>query len=362
MAGAAGPARLRPSEYSVPGSPPRAAVPLTYASPPLSLGFSSSTATLEQQPVIEVFSPPPMTYASPLIRPAQTVEAVEVFRGPGGVQEIVEIVRDDTEISLLRTALEEKAILISEYQRRNISMQGHCGEYQRRLGDAEGQMSQLRLQKVQLEAELRERDMKIEDQNAEIQMHIARNGELLAMINEQASRIVALDKLVIDLEHQNHELEKKNHDLTKHNHELEHKIHELEEIIKQLRSHTPHEEKAHAPPPADNLSDDDLIDHRIKEFFRNHADYQVSVHKERAGLYFFGKPINKKVSMKVVGTQVLARVGGGWEEVWAWLSQERISHLEAEGIEAKTEKDGNRRSASFAKSHGSSRHSANGAH
>jgi len=334
------PNSCRAMPLPVPGSPPREP-----------LAGQVLDLSLQQQPVVEVFGQPPVTYMPPpATRSAQSLEAVQVFRGPGGVQEIVEVVRDDTEIAQLRTGLEEKAILISEYQRRNIEMQGHCGDYQRRLGDAEGQMSQLRLQKGQLEAELRDRDVKLEEQDAEIQMHIARNAELLGMINDQASRIVALDKLVVDLRSQKEEFEKKNHDLNKHNHELESKIQELENIIKQLQSQKPpHEEKAQQPPQPDNLSDDDLIDHRIKEFFRNHGDYQVSVHKERAGLYFFGKPINKKVSMKVVGSQVLARVGGGWEEVWAWLSQERQAFLEAEGIEEKTEKEGQKRSASFAK-------------
>lgn len=166
-----------------------------------------------------------------------------------------------------------------------------------------------------------------------------------------------LEQRCHELEEQNADLEQKCSDLTKRNHELEDKVKELEATIKQLQSNKPpQEEKAHQPSPApasDNLSDDDLIDHRIKEFFRNHTDYQVSVHKERAGLYFFGKPINKKVSMKVVGTQVLARVGGGWEEIWAWLDAERHAFLEAQGTEEKIEKEGQKRHASFSKSHSS---------
>lgn len=151
---------------------------------------------------------------------------------PALTRTTVEVARDNAEISLLRTRLEEKAMLLLEYERRNNEMQGLFSDYQHRLGEAEGQMSQLRLQKVQLETEVRERDAKLQEQKAEIQMHLAQNAELLGIINTQASRNVVLDQLVLDLEHQKHEVEKSNHELANHNIELENKVKELEDVVK----------------------------------------------------------------------------------------------------------------------------------
>lgn len=274
-----------------------------------------------------------------LTLPGQSVEPV--LRGPA--------------INFLRTGLEEKAALLVECQGRNIEMRGHSADYLHRLCDAEVQMSQLRLQTDQLKAELRARDAKLEEQNAELQLWASRNRELFAKADEQASQIGVLDGLVTHLHYQKRELNKKN------NGDLDQKIEELQDIIKQLRYYT----EAHPPPSPplqnDDLSDDELIDHRINGFFRNYADCKMSAHKEEAGLYLFGNPINRTVAMKVVSGQVLARVDGGWHDVWTWLSN---SLVEVERDNHEIEKEGHSRSTAFTKSLSAtaSCHPVNGIH
>lgn len=285
-----------------------------------------------------------MAAARPVVRAGQRVEAVETIRGPGGVQEIIEFVRDDAEVLQLRLWLEEKEILVAEYQRRNIELQQQTQELSRRLNDTNGDIADLRSERAQLQKTIQENQATIAQQQAEIQELTARNQELGALNAEQAQHIAELEDVAASLEVKNAQQLTEINALRKCNEELEllvsqqaAKIAELEKSIEQLKKNPKAEAKAPAPAPAqaplmDDLADDDMIDHRIKEFFRDHSDFQVSITKERPGLYMFDKPISKKVNMKLVGQEVLARVGGGWEEVWNWLGTERVKFLEAEGL------------------------------
>lgn len=317
--------------------------PVTYAAaPPLVETLEVVRGPGGQQQVREVISQPPVVYAAAprtVSYPGQRVDALEVLRSTGGVQEIVEVLRDDAEIFALRMELEEKSILVAEYQRRNAELQASKADLERRMGDTNGQIEQLRAERSQLQKIIEENQDTISQQQAEIELLLARNEELSATSAEQAQRIADLDNLVLDLELKNSQQLTEINALRKCNQELEQlvaqqaaKIAELESLKEELKLSRPQVPETAPAPVHDNLSDEDLIDQRIKEFFRNHTDYQVSLTKERVGLYTFAKPISKKVNMKVVGREVLARVGGGWEEVWSWLGSERVKFLEAEGI------------------------------
>lgn len=298
-----------------------AAAPMTYAAAPQAVEFINAPMTYASAPqAVEVIEQRvPVTYAAAPVRPIEVRQA----------QPVVEIVRDMTEVLALRSQLEEKAILVVEYQRRNNELQAQKAQYERLLAEAEGQMSQLKTERVTLLNVIQDNQAKIMQLQAEIAELLSRNEDLVAVNAEQAQRIVALDSLVVDLELKNANQQTEIDALRKCNRELEQlaeqqaaKIAELERAVADLQS------RSSAAPPA--MSDEERIDNRIKQYFQDHTDFQVPTTKERPGLYMFAKPINKKVSMKVDNEEVLARAGGGWEEVWAWLDSERLKFLESQ--------------------------------
>jgi len=98
------------------------------------------------------------------------------------------------------------------------------------------------------------------------------------------------------------------------------------------------------PDPANG--EGDRIDKCIRAFFRQHPDFRIGVSKERPGWYAFGKPISKRVFMKVVGSHVVVRCGGGYTECHRWLEEYRLEMLESEQLLEGAEKV---RKASIAK-------------
>lgn len=69
----------------------------------------------------------------------------------------------------------------------------------------------------------------------------------------------------------------------------------------------------------------DVIDLKLKEYLKEHPDWQLDIEKVGPGWYVFGRPIAKKVYLKVVGRNIMARIGGGFEEVTSWLDDHRLS-------------------------------------
>merc|ERR1712217_234333 len=71
--------------------------------------------------------------------------------------------------------------------------------------------------------------------------------------------------------------------------------------------------------------DVDEVDQKLHEYFNGHPDFVLDVEKLKKGWYFFGKPIGKKVYIKLTGrdTAVL-KVGGGFKALSKFLDEYRL--------------------------------------
>lgn len=84
--------------------------------------------------------------------------------------------------------------------------------------------------------------------------------------------------------------------------------------------------------PASTVLGSDRIDQRIQEYLETFPEFNFFVEKLRQGWYKFGKPISKKVYMKVVGNDIVVRVGGGYKELQKFLDEYRLEWLEGRAM------------------------------
>lgn len=76
----------------------------------------------------------------------------------------------------------------------------------------------------------------------------------------------------------------------------------------------PHLDQPPSAPTSIEGHDMDEVDEKIQAYFQSNPDFCVDATKVRKGWYLFGKPIGKKVFMKVIGKdRVVVRVGGGYK-------------------------------------------------
>lgn len=79
--------------------------------------------------------------------------------------------------------------------------------------------------------------------------------------------------------------------------------------------------------PSASLGDDE-IDFQVKTYLKEHPDWQIEVHKIRPGWYHFGRPVGKRVFMKVSGRgTVVVRTGGGYKGLRKYLDEQRIEAM-----------------------------------
>lgn len=326
---------------------------------------------------------PSMQYGGPMVQEIVEMPAPVTYMA-APQQTIVEVVRDDAEINALRLELEDRAQLINDFGRRNEDLKHRNAELERLLDESEanfaaadGERSALRnnvqsderalanqehetkqLQDARDKLLVKVQDLQAKNDIVEAELQeIREQDEELRLVNgEQAQRIVELDDRVAILERELGERQLEIESLLRANEETEERLQaanariaELEALVDELQQ-PPVEEYQQPPPPSPppaaahhghggHMSDEDIIDRHIQEFFMAHTDFQMAVNKEKPGLYKFDHPINKKVNMKLQGEKVLARVGGGWQIMEEWLLSERQSFLEAEDMEEQMEEE-----------------------
>merc|ERR1719362_1894132 len=69
----------------------------------------------------------------------------------------------------------------------------------------------------------------------------------------------------------------------------------------------------------------DEVDERLYAYFEAHPDFQLEVTKVRRGWYRLGKPIGKKVHIKIIGKSAVLKVGGGYQALTAFLDEKRAA-------------------------------------
>lgn len=67
----------------------------------------------------------------------------------------------------------------------------------------------------------------------------------------------------------------------------------------------------------------DPVDTQVQQYFAAHPDFKVCTNRLQSGWYTFGKPIQKKVFMKMAAGQVVVRTGGIYKRLDAWLDEYR---------------------------------------
>lgn len=110
--------------------------------------------------------------------------------------------------------------------------------------------------------------------------------------------------------------------LTEKNAEQAERIEELEGALRSVRVR---DAALNEPAPPPQPTADDVITARLQEYFVEHPDFHLDIEQVGPGWYNFGKPISKKVFLKVAGKKIVARVGGGSKEFCAWLDSFRMS-------------------------------------
>lgn len=237
--------------------------------------------------------------------------------------------RDENLEDEVRRLQDQVATLRAQDER----LRSQNSEQAQRIADLEGQ-------DVGLEHDLNQKQLEVdslaranEELEARFQAEAQRGDELEARLQAEVQRGDELETRFQAEERRANELEDRFQAEAQRVVDLEAMVEDLQR--RPAAAEPPPEPAHHAPhhAPASNLSDDDLMDGKIQEFFMAHTDFQMAVNKEKPGLYSFDHPINKKVNMKVQGERVLARIGGGWQVLEEWLLEERQHFLEAEDME-----------------------------
>mmetsp|Transcript_81856 Transcript_81856/g.144845 ORF Transcript_81856/g.144845 Transcript_81856/m.144845 type:complete len:603 (+) Transcript_81856:145-1953(+) len=173
-----------------------------------------------------------------------------------------------------------------------------------------------------------------------------------ALVNERDHRINMLDRLVEDQRHaldaqrrDAEELRRHQQELLMANREQAQRLTDLEMMLNSRdtsRSNVGSNMQARNVvdqkiidvdrPLSQNLLGHDRIDQTIQEYLDSFPDFYFYVEKLKQGWYKFGKPISKKVYMKVVGNDIVVRVGGGYKELQKFLDEYRLEWLEGRAM------------------------------
>jgi len=108
---------------------------------------------------------------------------------------------------------------------------------------------------------------------------------------------------------------------------------------KNINSESPRVSAPSSPiSPSASLGDDE-IDFQVKTYLKEHPDWAIEVHKIRPGWYHFGRPVGKRVFMKVSGRgTVVVRTGGGYKGLRKYLDEFRFESIESERLIEQTKR------------------------
>lgn len=280
----------------------------SYSVPPGSFEVPEAASLFQGAPrrYVPIYSGGTISKKSPVSGPARyNIEAAEV-------------VRNDAEATAIRVEITEVDALIGSLRRGNA-------ELETLLAESNGEQSVLLNGQAQLQYQLDDLQSQLERGASQLAALPGQNDNLEATASSQMARIADLEARVFE-------------------HLSNRKISDLRERpadFEVLAGHGMSLEEV-----KNNLDPTCMIDAKILEFLHAHPDWHIGIDKVSSNYFQFGGPINKKVFIKLVGTQVLARVGGGYSEVMSWLEEQRLAFFEAEVLEdAKTSAASKRASA-----------------
>lgn len=208
------------------------------------------------------------------------------------------MVRDDAEATAIRDELVEVDALIGDLRRRNA-------ELERVLAESNSRQTVLVVDRAELQYKVDELREQLDRSSAQLARIPGQNADLEATADSNSASIADLEASI---------------------YELQNRSAHADIVVEPL-----HPLAAEETP--NNLDPTAKIDGLILEFLNAHLDWHIGIEKVSTNNFQFGDPINKKVFIKVVGEEVVARVGGGYAEVTSWLEEQRLAFLEAEVLE-----------------------------
>lgn len=165
----------------------------------------------------------------------------------------------------------------------------------------------------------------LEQQNVELRnvLTVAKESLSLSLVERERLNAQVLDsqREMGRLQAELTSLQRKYEEISDSNAKQATRIAELEAEAAQLGAVT--------SAPKAHVVGDDFIDIKVQEWLELHPDFDIEIEKVATGSYRVGKPIDKKVFMKITGKNVLVRAGGGYVEVFRWLDE--IYHEHEQG-------------------------------
>jgi chromosome segregation ATPase len=168
----------------------------------------------------------------------------------------------------------------------------------------------------------------LEQQNTELKNVLADAKESLSLSLAERerlnARVLELEREIRRVQAELASLQRKYDEILDSNAKQEARIAELEAEVLQLGGELP-TSKAH-------ILGDDFMDLKVQEWLDAHPDFEIAIEKVAPSSYRVGRPIDKVVSMKISGKNVLVRAGGGYIEVSRWLDEIYHEHQEGQQI------------------------------